>query len=427
MVAPDRLTNLPPAPPLPERLCDVDRVVAVLTERGLDGLVSYCRPNVFYFTSYGGKSTTAHHEDNPLGAFVFSRHAPDHPILIMPEFDLGTLLARPTWVDDVRPYANVMLPLAFPADAAGFSRFVPDTVLGTDWGKAALANYAPDFPHALQGAIRDLGLDRGRVGFDNPRVAGIVDTGTAEIVDAFSTAKYIRQVKTPAEIEIMRHSSRINEIALEQTLVEWEPGVTWQELNHRYNCNALAAGGWVHDGGAIIFSNPPDGNPAFYTDDGITDFVIDRGMNLMFDCHGSWRNYAWDGGKTWFVGGEPDAMQAQVGKACSDALDAIRDAAEPGVSMSRLQQIGLDVMNRDLPRADTSTVFFHGLGLEHIDMEVVPGRTDWTLDAGMVLSAHIQYPGDVRERYFIEDIMHVRADGADRLFSWDNSPFEYGG
>ena len=77
--------------PPPARLCHVGRLVATLEQRGLDGLVAYLRPNVFYLSGFAPPASASVHETNGYGAVVLSRHAPEAPVLVVAEFDLAKL------------------------------------------------------------------------------------------------------------------------------------------------------------------------------------------------------------------------------------------------------------------------------------------------------------------------------------------------
>ena len=81
--------------PLP-RLCNLDRLLHAMTARGLDGIVATLPHNVFYLTSFNG---VAHKADEPRPyAVMFSRAAPEHPVLVVADYYLATFLAQPTWV-----------------------------------------------------------------------------------------------------------------------------------------------------------------------------------------------------------------------------------------------------------------------------------------------------------------------------------------
>ena len=88
--------------PLPERFCNLDRLLASMKARGLDGLVLSTPLNVFYLSGF---NAIAHKADEPRPyAVLLSRHAPDHPILVLADYYLGTLLVQPSWVRDIRPW-----------------------------------------------------------------------------------------------------------------------------------------------------------------------------------------------------------------------------------------------------------------------------------------------------------------------------------
>src|SRR3546814_5270449 len=73
--------------PLPKRFCNIERLWHALEVRGLDGIVA-CQPhNVFYLTGF---NPIAHKADEPRPyAVLLSRHAPEHPILVVADYYLA--------------------------------------------------------------------------------------------------------------------------------------------------------------------------------------------------------------------------------------------------------------------------------------------------------------------------------------------------
>ena len=114
----------------------------------------------------------------------------------------------------------------------------------------------------------------------------------------------------------------------------------------------------------------------------------------MFDCHGTLDLYCWDGGKTWVVDGEPQGE----GKRTSGHR-AGRRAARCGHAAGR-GRASFRLVARELyrkagvPDADAAVIFFHGLGLSHMDVEQT--TADWRFEAGMVAPVHMLYPGGER-------------------------------
>ncbi|MBV9171775.1 MAG: M24 family metallopeptidase [Chloroflexi bacterium] len=410
---------------LPPQFCNLERLFDTLERRGLDGVVAYLRPNVFYLSGFAPPSNQSVHETNGYAAVVISRHAPDDPIIVVAEFDLMYLRHEPTWIHDVRPYATLLLPFDIPIGEAPLERFVPAAERSAEWFLRARDRYAPSLVDGVQTALSDLGLEHARVGFDDLRLARTLQMQDAE--DAYGTLKYVRQVKTAQEIELLKTATRLNQLAIERTIATWSRGTTWQELVHTYNVTATQLGGFVRDPGAIVIANPVGVDPALYMYSALDseDFVVEPGMHIMWDCHGTWQHYCWDGGKTWVVDDAPRGNSRSIGEATAAAMDALQSAMRPGVRLSQLQAEGrrafrLGGLSQE--RADGAFIFFHGLGLEHIDMEVTSSHQDWALEDGMVVSAHLQVPGGDRERGWLEEIFLVTPAGGEPFFSWDHAP-----
>jgi Xaa-Pro aminopeptidase len=109
--------------PLPERFCNLERLLAALHARGLDGVVVSTPLNVFYLSSFNG---IAHKADEPRPcALVLSRHAPEHPVLVIADYYLATFLSQPSWVRDIRPFRAVMMPLDREPRREDIDRFIP--------------------------------------------------------------------------------------------------------------------------------------------------------------------------------------------------------------------------------------------------------------------------------------------------------------
>jgi Xaa-Pro aminopeptidase len=410
--------------PLPPRLCNVDRLFQTLEERQLDGLVAYLRPNVFYLSGFAPPSNQSVHETNGYAAVVISRHAPEQPVIVVAEFDLVYFRQQPSWITDIRPYATLLLPLDIPTGPASLERFVPPSEHSSPFFARAREAYAPNLMEGVKAALRDVGLARGRVGFDDLRFGQAFASAELEVADAYGTLKYVRQVKTPEELELLRTATRLNQRAIEQTIATWQRGISWQEMVHTYNVTATALGGFVRDPGAIVVANPPGSDSALYMTAGYDDFPVEPGLHIMWDCHGTWHHYCWDGGKTWVVDDSVSGDRKTIASATAAAMGTLQEALRPGVRLSELQaaarktyrQAGLG------DAADDVFIFFHGLGLEHIDMEIKHSHEDWSVEAGMLVSAHLQVPGDAQHRSWLEEIFLVTPSGGEPFFTWDHQP-----
>jgi Xaa-Pro aminopeptidase len=406
--------------PLP-RLCNLDRLLHAMKARDLDGVVASLPYNVFYLTSFNG---IAHKADEPRPyAVILSRHAPEHPILVIADYYLATFLTQPTWVEDVRPFRAVMMPLDLPPQRTDIDRFIPKGGAGLPWLEHARESYAFDMGSAVRGALADLRLDRARVAFDDMAFGFRLGLERLEVADGYDPLMFARAVKTAPELRLLERATRLNEAAITRTVAAWADGATWRDLNRAYARAVIDLGGFVRDPGGMVWGHPRGTDPALTLQTGLEDDEVTPGTHVMFDCHGTLDLYCWDGGKTWVVEGEPDGGAKQFAKATAEVAEALLEAMRPGVRVSQLQARAREVYRKaGVPDPASAVIFFHGLGLSHMDLEqaTADGRpnTDWVLQDGMVAPVHLLYPGGEHERMWLEEVIAVSEDGGRPLFSW---------
>jgi len=393
--------------PLPERFCNLERLLAAMAARGLDGIVATTPLNVFYLSGFNG---IAHKADEPRPcALVLSRHAPEHPILVIADYYLATFLSQPSWVRDIRPFRAVMMPLDVAPRREDVDRFIPRSSLQEDWVKNARRHYAFDMNSALRGALAELGLERGKVGYDT--LGG----------EAYDALMYARAVKTPTELELLRRATALNRAAIERTVKSWQKGMRWRELNRAYHAAAVDLGGFVRDPGAMVWGHPRGAEAALTLQTGLEDFEVEAGMHVMFDCHGTLDLYCWDGGKTWVVGGEPRAEGRRNLRATAEVAEALIAEMKPGARPSQLQARGRALYRKaGVADADSAVIFFHGLGLSHWDID--GATSDWPFEAGMVVPLHMVVPGGESSRAWLEEVALITPEGGKPFFGWGYEP-----
>ncbi len=411
--------------PLPKCFCNLDRLVHALEVRGLDGIVATSPQNVFYLSGFNG---IAHKSDEPRPyAVMLSRHALEHPIIVIADYYLATFLTQPTWVEDVRPFRAVMMGLDLPPKPDDIDRFIPKSGAGIEWVVRARQSYAYDMGSAIRGAMKDLGLDSGRIAFDDMGFGFRLDLNDVEVIDGYDPLMFARAVKTAAELPLIERATRLNQTAIERTVASWEKGVTWRDLNNAYHRAVIELGGFVRDPGGMVWGHPRGANSTLMLQTGLEDFEVESGTHVMFDCHGTLDLYCWDGGKTWVVDGEPEGDAKRRLQATGEVAQALLTAMRPGVKVSELQARGREVYRKaGVPDADAAVIFFHGLGLSHMDLELTTAdgkpNGDWVFEEGMVVPLHLLYPGGERERSWLEEVVVVTPEGGRPLFSWGFEP-----
>ena len=416
-------TNEGPAT-VPGPTFDLERLAGAMEARGMDGVVITTPLNVTYLSGY---NPTAPKADEPPGvAVVISRHDLQHPILIGPDIFLSPFLDAPIWIEDLRPHRSVLISVAALTERSEFFRFMPASRQDSGWVKSAGDRFAGGFTEAIRGAMQDLSLSHGRVGYDDLRLGAKLAGSLADVIDAYNMMMFVREVKSPQEIEWMRESTRVNQVAIERTVQSWSRGKTWKELVETYHTEITALGGWVSDPGGVFFANPLDGDPAVRLRIDSEDFVVEPGTNIMFDCHGTKNQYCWDGGKTWVVEEHSSAMSGRIARATAEAMNGIYESMRPGVRIGELQEKSRRTYQQlEVPQHESVLTYFHGLGLSHADvLALVEDDADpnWRLEEGMVIAAHLLCPGDQNERCWIEEVFVVKEGGPEPLFTWGNDP-----
>jgi Xaa-Pro dipeptidase len=411
--------------PLPERFCNLERLLAAMAARGLDGIVVTTPLNVFYLSGFNG---IAHKADEPRPyALALSRHAPERPILVVADYYLASFLSQPSWVRDLRPFRAVMMPLDRAPRREDIDRFIPREARDIDWLRNARERYAYDMSSALRGALADLGLERGTIGFDDLAFGERSRPEGAVAADACDALMFARAVKTPAEIELLRRATALNRAAIERTVNAWQRGMRWRELNHAYHAAAVELGGFVRDPGGMVWAHPRGADATLTLQTGLEDFEVERGLHVMFDCHGTLDLYCWDGGKTWVVGGEPRGEGARNLRATARVAEELLRAMRPGARPSELQAKGRELYRKSgVADADSAVVFFHGLCLSHMDVEqrTASGEPngDWRFEAGMVVPLHMVYPGGETSRAWLEEVALITEHGGEPFFEWGYEP-----
>jgi len=410
---------------LPKRFCNLDRLLFALSERGLDGIVATLPYNVFYLTGFNG---VAHKADEPRPyAVILSRHLPEQPVLIVADYYLATFLKQPTWVEDIRPFRAVMMPLDLAPSKSDIDRFIPRSGDHAPWIERSRRYYAFDMGAAMRTALKELKLDGGRVAWDDLGVGHRLGVEGMQLVDGYDPLMFARAVKTHAELLLLERSTRLNEMAIRRTMAVWQKGATWRDLNKAYAAAVTHLGGFVRDPAAMVWGHPRGSDPVLTLATGLEDDTVEPGTHVMFDCHGTIDLYCWDGGKTWVVDGVPEGGARLFAKATAQVCEALLDAMRPGARISELQACARQVYRgAGVPDPASAIIFFHGLGLSHMDIEqtLADGRPngDWALEEDMVVPVHLLYPGGEHERMWLEEVVHVTRDGGRPLFSWGFDP-----
>ncbi|GAM04356.1 M24 family metallopeptidase [Novosphingobium sp. MBES04] len=283
----------------------------------------------------------------------------------------------------------------------------PDTLdaLSQETTRATLQRHRP-YPDAAS-ALRDvLAGTHGTIATDSPMIDAILGERLA-YRPAAPFLRRIRMIKSPREIELMRHAAQNNADAARAAIQQMGAGSTYEDMRLAFFAETGKRGGI----------------PLFISTDSMTmrkrDGVLREGRSFQIDAVSHYAGYHGDYGRTVFVG-EPDPVVMHMVEAAQCANDAIAQALKPGLRYSDVRRIGQEAVARAgyeiaIPCAAHSVGLFH-TDEAYADDSLHFRKDDHLIEANMVLSVdcpvlHLDATGNVH----LEDLWLVTEDGCEPL------------
>jgi Xaa-Pro aminopeptidase len=421
---PSRLRHLFTAKPLVNR----ERANEIMDKYGLDALVATIPKNVYYLSSHD--NAFYHTGIEHLLFALLPRREDAPPALIIWGALLYHLDYRPTWMQNVQIYTA-------PARVEGMAEsgmLAADQMAGDpaamrynrnlvrkgaklsdrDLFQLALAAEYADKPaasalHALKRAIVGAGLAKGRIGFDDVRVfPWVKDVGLPDVkaVDANDIFREVRMVKSAAEIDILRDTSRRCEAALDAAIASLHVGQTIADVELAYRRKLGELGGntrWL-----II------------NQDGLNSGRIVRDDVIKIDSVGDYLGYVGDIGRSIVVGTPTDEV-ARRNEANAEGLKAAYAAIRPGMPFTEVSKIVSDVMRQ---RGWNGFAAAHNVGLDHTDQPMAHAHPNRKVEPlvfseGTVFTVDVPYLEIGYGSSHVEDMMVCTKSGAVPLSSGD--------
>ena len=373
----------------------LDRVRALMADRGLDALVVRAPDNVLYLTNFWGMKG--------FDACVFPRDS--DPVLICVEASEEDAAAM-AWTDDVR------LVRGYDPDDPR-----PPTARTLDTAKAAAAEYGTV---GLELSLGTQASDR-MVGEPTTYTRDWFEGFGDDVQDATPLLVEARAVKTAQEIERMRLANAIAAAAMEHCRLLIEPGISEAQIAAEWL-------GFVHGEGtgwegkvdlALGFSLVWAG-PGIKTFTATTSGPVVEGEPTLFEIWVCADGYWCDHTKNLVVGELiPVYRELEAG-----LLEVYADAlafARPGASLAELdRRIRAGIAELGYPGQPTHGIC-HGVGARAHEPPWAHQAGGGEIRAGMVFAiepgCYMEGGGGLR----VEDNFLITADGAEKL-----SPFPDG-
>jgi Xaa-Pro aminopeptidase len=372
-------------PPTPggKLLVNKPRAYAVLEELKLDGLIALNPINVYYLTNTWPLFTKFRGD---LPAFATFARDPAEPSFLV------TSWAQAFDFANGERELPELITWSFPADWSAYinaspeqMKIAPTPVKRVGWAmrddqflnarekrwaeaqRAGGSSASPSPAWALARALKESGLDRGRIAIDDMRIAYLLrEIGMEDItfVPGQQIFRKIRVVKSEPEIALQRIAGHNNGAAAMATIREIRVGMNYRDVEDIFRRELANRGSeLVEFLVGVTTGMLPDG-------------VVKPGRAFAIDAVSQYQQYHGDFGRTVIVG-EPDAALRAREKAHRIGHDAVYEIVRPGVKLSTLRKTALEAEIKAGMPPEAVTCTPHGVGLEHGDN---PGRLDIPFD-----------------------------------------------
>lgn len=307
---------------------NMDRARGLMKEFDVDALVASTPENVTYIAGTVGWSQKVYAYSVHMFA-VLPRDEGRAPALVVPGQEVTYVSMQQTWIRDHYTFGGKSALIVPPGRAAQTPE--EEAFLGMVMEDHKRANSAAA---ALAQALKDRGLDRGRIALDHERVMPDVRRQIGEALpratlhDASDLFRLVRMVKTPAELEALRAAAALNEEAATAAAGAVAAGASELEVARVYRRTVAAGGGmwhWYHFGSGrrSVGIFPP------------TARKIQKGEMWKFDAGLTLNNFQADTGWGGVVG-EPTKEQLHLWVATEAGFRAAMAEVRAGAVPSRI-------------------------------------------------------------------------------------------
>lgn len=368
---------------------NVDRARGLMKEHQIDALIASTPENVTYIAGTWGWSNKVYVYSVHMFA-VFPCDEGTSSALIVPGQEVTYTSMQQSWIKELYTFGGKSSLIQPPGEMPQTPE--EETYLSL-YNNDARREKTPGA--SLAQAIRDRGLDKGRLALDEERVMPNVrkqieeELPNATIINASDLFRLIRMVKTPDELAAMRAAAELNEkacIAASEAVTE---GAVEREVAGVFAAEVGRGGGkwqWFHfcSGRRATGIFPP------------TDKKIAKGEMWKFDAGLHLGNYQADTG--WGgVLGEPTKAQLDLWKATEAGFEAGLAEVKTGALGSNIYKAMLDATRAAGFPNHNGNFAGHAIGLEQREVPYVltnpfpqnsqflPDTSDFPLETGTTL------------------------------------------
>lgn len=326
---------------------------AKLVNQDLAGLLLMTEPDIRYFTGF----QTLFWQSPTRPWFLFVPQT-GKPIAIIPE--IGEALMKQSWIEDIRCWS------APTPDDDGISLLCD--LLSPFEAKGQKIGLLKGHETSLRMPLQDFETLCARL----PNL---------EIVDATEIVRSLRVVKSPAEIEKLRHICSIGSATFAEVPTFIDIGMPLEEVFRQFRITALKNGaddvpylvGAAGQGGYADVISPPSKRP------------LQNGDILMLDTGAIWDGYYCDFDRNFAIGSADDESKRAY-DILWQATEAGLEAAKPGNSCADLFHEMAKITKKIDPSGGDIGRFGHGLGMQLTEQPSHAAFDHRIIETGMVLT-----------------------------------------
>jgi Xaa-Pro aminopeptidase len=395
------------------------RAEEVMARFGVEAVVVGDPLNVFHILGYWPQIATTRLGQPPTTFAILPRDPAQPPAIVTSHFiyyysfvDAGPRDAIPAYLFEAAGDAgeeHESAPFAgFFADAAQAPMTAVE-IRRRDRTAAAAnpGHFFRDAGGALARAFADLGLQHATLAYDHDVIRTVCERHErpGRLVPADNLLRWIRMVKSPLEIALMRRGAQANAAAVDAVIAQVRIGADYRDMRRLFDIETARRGNR-----SVFMTIDRVSSPL-----PIGDRIVE-GQSLFFDGVSHFQNYHGDYARTVFVG-DVSAQAKRTAKAATAGWEAIRERLRPGLRYAEISAIGQEVLRRT-GAAEHVTFGPHSVGLMHTDepgleMGGFYGKQDLILEEGMVLSVDCpSLATGIGGSIHIEDLVLITADGA---------------
>jgi Xaa-Pro dipeptidase len=384
-------------------LLNTERLHARMSKLRLDAIVATSPENVTYMSGFWALPQWIRR--GPQAYVVWTARGDGEPEIITSTATLDLIADQDIWVERVRRYGTFHVDQSVETGTDPVCRRQMELQAQPDHGDALTA---------LVASLRDAGLTRARIGIDE--VGLMPDQLTelrqrlpdATLLTAANVFRDVRAVKTEEEIARLARVAEITERSIDAALAVARVGASELDLARAFHTqtvqeDALPVLGCIGFGERSALMNV---QPSRRT--------LEQGDVIRFDVGGRYRHYRADIARI-AIFGEPTREIRQKHRALLAGVERACELIRPGKRVADIYAAAVETVRREgIPHYRRNHVG-HGIGLDGYDAPALTQTSDERLEAGMVLCVETPYYEAGRWGLQVEDMIVVRADGAERL------------